>query len=64
MKTTNPKPKMEELYNSFYGSDLKDLKEAYEKAQSEEETQFFLNLFTLKLQSKQKDVVAKQNFSL
>ncbi|KPG70540.1 hypothetical protein [Enterococcus sp. RIT-PI-f] len=53
---------LKNIYISVSKMDLLDLKKAYEQAETQEELEFYKELFTFQLQQKQKIVINQKDF--
>lgn len=53
---------LKEIYHTISKIDIMELKKAYEMAETQEELEFYKELFTYQLQQKQKKVINQKDF--
>lgn len=53
---------LKEIYQKVLKMDMMDLKKAYEEAETEEEFEFYKDLFVYRLQQNQKKVINQKEF--
>ena len=53
---------LKEIYHTVSKMDIMELKKAYELAETQEEFEFYKELFTYRLQQKQKLIIKQKDF--
>jgi len=53
---------LKEIYHTVSKMDIMELKKAYELAETQEEFEFYKELFTYQLQQKQKIIIKQKDF--
>jgi hypothetical protein len=53
---------LKEIYHTMSKMDIMELKKAYELAETQEEFEFYKELFTYQLQQKQKLIIKQKDF--
>lgn len=53
---------LKEIYKTISKIDIMELKKAYEMAETQEELEFYKELFTYQLQQKQKKIISQKDF--
>ncbi|EJA9854540.1 hypothetical protein MUL94_003090 [Listeria monocytogenes] len=53
---------LKEIYHTVSKMDIMELKKAYELAETQEEFEFYKELFTFQLQQKQKLIIKQKDF--
>lgn len=61
-KHMETKEELKKIYATIQSMDLIEIKKAYELAETQEEFDFYKEIFTFQLQQKQKEVINQKDF--